>query len=239
MFPAEDPHGIYLHFHGGGWVLGAAHHQDRRLERLSRSCQVAIVSVDYRLAPEHPYPAAPDDCEAAAAWLVDHAVDQFGTDRLLIGGESAGAHLAAVTLLRMRDRHGFTGFRAANLVYGVFDVRLTPSARAWGDRTLVLDTPTLHWFRERFLPDLDLANHPDVSPIFADLSQMPPALFTVGTADPLVDDSLFMYQRWVAAGNPAGLAVYPGAPHAFDAFDVPAAGVALDRIHGFLRSALT
>ncbi|CAM5718446.1 Carboxylesterase NlhH [Streptomyces alboniger] len=68
-----------------------------------------MVSVEYRLAPENPFPAGPDHCEAAARWLVKHAVDEFGTDRLLIGGESAGAHLSVVTLLRLRDRHGITG----------------------------------------------------------------------------------------------------------------------------------
>src|SRR5690606_9602943 len=90
--------GVYLHLHGGGWTLGAAHHMDVSNRRLARACRLAVVSVDYRLAPEHPYPAAPDDCEAAALWLVAHARERFGCERLVIGGESAGAHLAAVTL---------------------------------------------------------------------------------------------------------------------------------------------
>lgn len=97
-----SPRGVYLHFHGGGWALGAAHHQDVPNKRLSAACDMAVVSVDYRLAPEDPYPAAPDDCEAAALWLVEHAEREFGTRRLLIGGESAGAHLSVVTLLRLR-----------------------------------------------------------------------------------------------------------------------------------------
>jgi acetyl esterase/lipase len=238
VFPVTEPEAVYLHLHGGGWVLGGPHHQDRRLQTIADRCNVAVVSVDYRLAPEDPYPAGPDDCETAAVWLVHNAADEFGTDRLLIGGESAGAHLAAVTLLRMRDRHSYTGFLAANLVYGVFDLRLTPSARLWGDRTLVLDTPSLYWFRDHFLPDPSMADHPDVSPLLADLTGLPPALFTVGSADPLLDDTLFMYGRWVAAGNRAGLAVYPGAPHAFDAFDVPVADTALDRICSFISAAL-
>ena len=94
----DDPSGVYLHIHGGGWTLGAADQQDRLLTTLSEEAGVAVVSVEYRLGPEAPYPAAADDCEAAACWLVEHAVEQFGTAKLLIGGESAGAHLSAVTL---------------------------------------------------------------------------------------------------------------------------------------------
>ncbi len=88
----------------------------------------------YRLAPEHPYPAAPDDCEAVARWLVAHRVDAFGTDRIAVGGESAGAHLALVTLLRLRDRHGYSGFTGANLTFGAFDLSGTPSPLRWGAR---------------------------------------------------------------------------------------------------------
>ena len=124
-----NPRGVYLHIHGGGWVLGGADLQDPMLERIADNAGLAVVSVEYRLAPEHPYPAGPDDCEAAAVWLTRHAKAEFGTDALTIGGESAGGHLAAVTLLRMRDRHGYTGFRGANLVYGAYDMTMTPSQR--------------------------------------------------------------------------------------------------------------
>jgi acetyl esterase/lipase len=124
--PAQ-PRGVYLHLHGGGWVLGGADMQDPMLERIADNTGQAVVGVDYRLAPEHPYPAGPDDCEAAAVWLVQNSKKEFGTDALTIGGESAGAHLTAVTILRMRDRHGYTGFRGANIVYGAFDLSMTPS----------------------------------------------------------------------------------------------------------------
>jgi dienelactone hydrolase len=85
-------------------------------------------------------PAGPDDCEAAAAWLVQNGKKEFGTDALTIGGESAGGHLTAVTILRMRDRHGYTGFRGANIVYGAFDLSMTPSQRQFGNTRLVLRT---------------------------------------------------------------------------------------------------
>lgn len=233
VFLPDRAEGVYLHFHGGGWVLGGIHHQDPRLEALSRACRLVVVSVDYRLAPEHPYPAGPDDCEAAARWLAENAGDEFGTDRILIGGESAGAHLSVVTMIRLRDRHGYNGFSAANLVYGAYDLRLTPSARNWGDRLLVLNTPIVGWFIDHFAPGEDLAD-PDLSPLFADLAGLPPALFTVGTEDPLLDDTLFMYERWRAAGNHAELAVYPGGAHGFDAFPIALASRARKEMYRFL-----
>ena len=123
-------------------MLGAADLQDATLERVNDKAGLTCVSVEYRLAPENPYPAGPDDCESAAVWLAKNAKAEFGTDALAIGGESAGATLVAVTLLRMRDRHGFTGFRAANLVYGAFDLSMTPSQKLFGNERLVLRTTT-------------------------------------------------------------------------------------------------
>lgn len=238
FMPSEPPRSAFLHFHGGGWVLGGAHHQDRLLKDIADTCNAAVVSVEYRLAPEHPYPAGPDDCEAAACWLVENAQDEFGTATLAIGGESAGAHLSAATLLRMRDRHGDTGFAAANLVFGCYDLRLTPSVRRWGERNLVLNTPMIEWFVEQFVPDRALRSDPDVSPLAADLSGLPPALFTVGTLDPLVDDSLFMLGRWVAAGNEAELHVCPGGIHGFTAFPNKPGREAVERMLEFLSQRL-
>ena len=221
VFVPPTVRGVYLHIHGGGWVLGAAWQQDPQLWRLANEAEVAVVSVDYRLAPEHPYPAGPDDCEAAALWLIEHAREEFGTDRLVIGGESAGGHLAALTLLRLRDRHGeHRKFAAANLIFGVFDLGMTPSQRNWGDRNLILSTPIMAWFYDCFLPGLtpDERRGPQYSPLWADVSDMPPALFSVGMLDPLLDDSLFMAARWEAAGNVTDLRVYPEAVHGFVAF---------------------
>jgi acetyl esterase len=216
--------GVYLHFHGGGWVSGSSSSQDVRLEELALSCGVAAMSVEYRLAPAHPYPAAPDDCEAAALWLAEHCPGS-----LLIGGESAGAQLAVMTLLRLRDRHGFTGFQAANLVFGVFDLGLTRST--WSTE------PALDWCIDQFVPR-ELRRHPDVSPLYADLRGLPDALFTVGSLDPLVDDSVLLSQAWTEAGNRAGLAVYDGAGHSFTSEPTAVARRANARCHDFLASHL-
>ena len=234
LFLPDDPQGVFLHIHGGGHTIGASHHLDPQNTELATEGGVAVVSVGYRLAPEHPFPAGPDDCEAAAAWLVEHAAAEFGRDVLLIGGESAGAHLAALTLLRMRDRHGYTGFRGANLVYGVYDLSMTPSQRNWGNRNLILSTPIIEWFGSHFVP-MELRRDPAVSPLYADLADLPPALFTVGTLDPLLDDTLFMAARWEAAGNRAEVAVYPGGVHAFDYFtDLGLGRRARRRMAGFV-----
>jgi len=233
-----DPRGIYLHIHGGGWVLGGADMQDPMLERIADNTGQAVVSVEYRLAPEHPYPAGPDDCEAAAAWLLRHGTREFGTDVLTIGGESAGGHLSAVTILRMRDRYGYTGFRGANLVYGAFDMALSPSQRQFGNTRLVLRTIDIQQFANAFLPTVTDRRTPDISPLYARLQGLCPALFSVGTRDALLDDTLFMHARWVAAGNPAELAIYPGGAHGFTLFPNDLAKAAAARMDSFLSRVL-
>ena len=199
-------------------MLGRAHQSDVGMVNLAEECQVATCSVDYRLAPEDPYPAGLDDCETAALWLIENAKKEFGTDVVIIGGESAGANLSVVTMLRMRDHHGYSGFSAANLAYGVYDLSMTPSTRRWGETpNYVLTTRLMEWFNSNYAP-ADKHKDPDVSPLYADLSNLPPALFTIGTQDPLLDDSLFMHTRWLAAGNASAIALYPGGIHAFNAF---------------------
>jgi acetyl esterase len=218
VFTPPQVDGVYLHLHGGGWTLGSADAQDPLLWALARAARLAVVSVDYRLAPEHPYPAGPDDCEDAARWLTGHSSAEFGTDRLSIGGESAGAHLAVLTLLRLRDNGGLQrAFRAAHLAFGAYDASLTPSSRLWGDRNLVLSTPIMAWFWDQFLPGLDPEQRrdPGISPLYADLRDLPAARFMVGTQDPLLDDTLFMAARWRAAGNTADLEVVAEAAHGF------------------------
>jgi len=238
IIAADQVRGVYLHIHGGGWVLGAADQQDPMLEHIADNTGLAVVSVEYRLAPEHPYPAGPDDCESAAVWLVNNAKAEFGSDVLSVGGESAGGHLSAVTLLRMRDRYGYTGFRGANLMYGAFDLSMTPSQVAFGNRRLVLRTIDIQQFYNAFLPTITDRRMPDVSPLYADLKGLCPALFSVGTQDALLDDTLFMHARWVAAGNETELAVYPGGAHGFTLFPNRLADEAAARSEAFLRKVM-
>jgi acetyl esterase/lipase len=228
-FVPDQPRAVYLDIHGGGFFMGAALMDDHPNAALARRAGVATVSVEYRLAPEHPYPAAADDCEAAALWLLGNAKREFGTERLLIGGASAGANLAVVTLLRLRDRHGTAStFRGANLVFGVYDLGGTPSQLRAG-------VPS---YRDLYLPGASPERRrlPDASPLYADLGGLPPALFTVGTADSLLDDTLFLSLRWRAAGNQAELAVYPESLHGFTLFPTAMARAANERIESWVAA---
>ena len=233
------PTGAYLHLHGGGFVLGAADMQDTALQQLADATGLTAVSVDYRLAPEHPFPAGPDDCEDAAIWLLDRGAVTLGVPgRVAIGGESAGACLAALTLLRLRGRGHGGAIAGANLMYGVYDQSMTPSQRLWGDRYLVLSTPLIRWFGDCFLPgwDLERRRDPSVSPLYADLHDLPPAIFTVGTLDPLLDDTMFMEARWRRAGNRAELHVVPDAVHGFTGYPLVVTAEATGRVAAFLRA---
>jgi len=221
--PPSAPAAVYLHFHGGGMVSGRPEVSDAANLALSQRHGVAVVSVDYRLAPEHPHPAGPDDGTAVLAWLLDHAQAEFGTGRVVLGGESAGGYMAAIVALRARDElDAIDRVAGANLVYGVFDWSLTPSQR--GRRATlgpdVLDPERIAFFADCYLPgrSAEERRDPSASPLFADLHGLPPALFSVGTNDHLLDDTLLMAARWRAAGNAVDLFVAPDMPHGFQAF---------------------
>jgi acetyl esterase/lipase len=206
------------------------------LERIANATGLACASVEYRLAPAHCYPAAWEDCETAALWLAKNAKSEFGSDFLAIGGESAGATLAVPTLVRMRDRHGFTGFGAANLSYGNFDTTMTPSQHWIGESGLLLQKVDIEHCTTAYAPDPSTRRSADMSALYANLKDLPPALFTVGTIDPFLDDSLFLYTRWIAAGNEAELAIYPGGIHGFTMFPYALADEANGRIDAFLKA---
>lgn len=235
--PRGKPRGAYLHIHRGGWVWGAADEQDPWLERIADACGFVCLSVEYRLAPEHPYPAALEDCEAAAVWLAGPGRAELGVTALTIGGESVGAHLAVMVLLRLRDRHGLTrAFRGANLNAGFYDLGLTPSVRLWGEERLVINGTDLKRFADDYVREGIDRRRPDVSPLYADLKGLPPALFTIGTSDPLLDDTLYMSARWAAAGNGGHTAVYPGGCHIFVRYPGQLTERALELIDRFLMA---
>lgn len=218
--------GVLLEIHTGGFYLGSAAGSDIRNRRLVEALGVAVVSVDYRLAPEHPWPAAPDDCETAAVWLAEHAVARFGTSRLVIAGFSAGSTLAAVTLIRLRDR-GIHAFRGAVLQCGTYDLSAqTPAGRLIEDE----------YFIAAYAGSAADRTSPDVSPIFGELRGLPPTLIVIGEDDILFEDNLAMAARLLAGGVEVDLRVYPASPHAFTGHATSMAQAALDGIDEWLRT---
>ncbi|MFA5885939.1 MAG: alpha/beta hydrolase fold domain-containing protein [Acidimicrobiia bacterium] len=221
--PEGTARAVYLHFHGGGMVVGAPEMSDLGNRALARAHDVAVVSVDYRLAPEHPFPAGPDDGVAVAAWLLEHAEAEFGSPRLLTGGESAGGYMAGAVLLRIRDElDAADRVLGANLVFGVFDWGRSPSQRGLRPHAGpdLLDPDGIRFFQDCYLPGLtdDECRDPGISPAYADLRGLPSLLCTVGSTDHLLDDTLLLAARATAAGTDVELFVAPDMPHGFMAF---------------------
>ena len=213
--PPADCRAVYLDMHGGGWAFGTAALDDRLNAELVRTSQFATVSVEYRRVPQHPLSAVIEDCEIAAAWLTANAQREFATSTVFVGGESAGAHLAACTALRARRFGEVAGML---LFYGIYDLSGSASFRSAGRETLVLHGPTLASSLDRLIAFNKIADprDPSISPLFADLRDLPPALFFVGTSDPLIDDSIRMAELWQDTNGNAELVVVPDAPHAFN-----------------------
>ena len=212
----DDGLPLLVWYHGGGWVIGDLDTADVTCRELAARAGCVLVSVDYRLAPEHRFPAAHDDCYAATIWAADHAAE-LGADagRLAVGGDSAGGNLAAVVSLRARDEGG-PAIRFQLLVYPVTDRDFeTASYRDNADGYL-LTRDGMIWFWEHYLgPDGDGA-HPHASPLRAtSLADLPPAHVVTAEYDPLRDEGEAYAERLREAGVPVTLTRYPGQIHAF------------------------
>jgi len=239
IVPEGHPRALYVDFHGGGFCIGWAMQHDTANALLARDAGIAMASVDYRLAPEHPYPAGPDDCLAGARWAIDVLAPELGCDRVVIGGDSAGGNLALRTAIALRDEGRGASLTALHLIYGVFDLSMTPSNRAATD-TLIITRRDAEMFHAHYVPGASPEDlrAPGLSPLYADLRGLPPTLLLVGTADPLLDDSLFAHGRLCAAGVDAELLVFPEAPHGFCGFPSPYAPIAHRRAVSFLDRVL-
>jgi acetyl esterase/lipase len=209
--------------------MDSAARNDARNARLADALGVTVVSVEYRLAPEHPWPAAPDDCESVALWLVEEGRKVFGTERMLIGGASAGATLATTALLRLRDRGLVHPMVGAVLQFGAYDLSgQSPGGRLYADE----------WFIQAYAGHVPDRTDPDVSPLYGDLRGLPPTLLLVGMLDVLLEDNLAMAARLAAAGNEVDLRVFPASMHGFTSHPTSMATAALDGIETWLASRL-
>ncbi len=223
----QPANGVFMHVHGGGWVLQDEASQDPVLQHVADAAGVLCISIGYRLAPEHPFPAGSEDCYDVAEWLVDNAEKQFGAPLSFLGGESAGGHLSVLTALHLlqnqEKRYSEFRFRGLLLHFGCYDLTLTPQACNFKKRVpLVLELEIIHEFLKAFLPgkSMEEMKHPSISPLYADLAKLklPAALFTCGTEDCLLDDTVFMSTKWMASGGEAVVKILPGAPHGYIGF---------------------
>ncbi len=208
---------LLVYFHGGGFVVGSIDGADRICRTLCWGAGCIVVSVGYRLAPEHTFPAAPDDCLAATRWAGEHAAE-LGADpaRLAVAGDSAGGNLAAVTALRIRDEGG-PALRGQLLIYPVagYHTPPTPSYLANANGYL-LTRAMMIWFWGHYLNHAGEADDPRAAPLAApDLAGLPPALVITAEFDPLRDEGERYAARLQAAGVPAVLARYDGMVHGF------------------------
>ena len=230
---------VLVYFHGGGFVLGSLDSHDGVARRLALDADCIVVSVDYRLAPEHRFPAAADDALHAVRWVLEHAGEVGGdARRVVVGGDSAGANLAAVSVLRLREG-GAALPRGQLLIYPVTHLRspLEGSMLENGDGYF-LRAIDMQWFEDMYLQSPADAAHPHASPLLAkDLRGLPSAFVLTAEFDPLRDQGAAYAARLAAAGVPCVHSDYPGAFHGFFGMPVGISQRAVAEACGWLKAA--
>ncbi len=229
-----------IYFHGGGWVIGDLDTHDVVCRQIANGSGAAVVSVDYRLAPEHKFPAAVEDAIAATAWIAAHgATLGIDTARLAVGGDSAGGNLAAVVALDARDRNGPKLFQQT-LIYPATESTMSHPSHERFAEGLLLTRPTMKWFLGHYLRGAeDLADW-RVSPLRAtSLANLPPALVLTAGYDPLCDEGEDYAARLAAAGVPVTRVRVEGMIHGFLTMGklIPAANEAVAMIAAALKIA--
>ena len=232
---------VLVYFHGGGWVLGNIESHEGVCRAVANAAGLIVATVDYRLAPEHRFPAAAEDAYAAAAWAAAHA-GEFGGDpeRIAVGGDSAGGNLAAVACLMARDRGGpRLAFQV--LIYPITDYNLHNASYRQFAEGFFLTRSEMAWYWEHYVPKLDDRWHPHASPCQAgDLSGLPPALVITAGCDVLRDEGETYARQLQSAGVTVKVSRYDGMIHGFvrryPFFDQGKA--AIDEIARELRTAL-
>ncbi|WP_243058841.1 alpha/beta hydrolase [Nocardioides sp. SR21] len=237
---ASGPLPTVVFFHGGGFVVGDLDTHELVARTIATACDAVVLSVAYRLAPEHPWPAGAEDAIAATRWAAAHLADLGGDDRLAVAGDSAGGNLSAIVAQACRDE----GLPLAGqlLMYPVTDTGADHPSMTENAEGYLLDLATMMWFHQQYtahLADLDLAD-PRLSPRHGDLSGLAPAVLVVAEYDPLRDDGL----AYAAALSEAGVAVevrnFPGMIHGFADLGrySPAAQAATDETFALFRKVL-
>ena len=234
---------MLLHYHGGGWAAGDLESHDGAARFYCAHTGAIVVGVDYRLAPEHKFPAAVEDSYAALLWASEHAADIGGdAARIAVAGDSAGGTLSAVVCL-LAKRRGRPSIAFQALVYPVVDLDMSadyPSRAAFGDGNFFLSTADMRWFSSLYLRTAEDAGNPLASPIrAADLSGLPPALVVTAGCDMLRDEGKAYADRLRAAAVPVEYRCFETTIHAFMAFGaaIPVAAEGLALVAERIRSA--
>lgn len=231
---------VLLYIHGGGFVVMSPESHAKLTKQLALGAGVLVVSLEYRLSPEAPYPGPLDDCVAAFRWLRKHARELGGDPaRIAVGGDSAGGNLTAATTLRLLAAREAPP-EAALLICPWTDLaNATPSFRRLGPDDAVIDDGIMEFFRHSYAPKPEQWADPFVSPLRADLRGFPPACVIVGEIDPLLDDGVRFAERLNAAGASAELHRYAGMPHDFMLFlPIEESQASLRAMNGFLQRVL-
>lgn len=236
----SGPFPIHLHYHGGGWVIGDLDTHDADCREVCRRAGVIVIAVDYRLAPEHPYPAAVEDCFAAAQWAAANAAAIGGrSGPISVGGDSAGGNLAAVVSRLARDA-GAPLINFQLLIYPVTDAAMDTASYTENSDGYMLTRQSMTWFWESYCSDAARRLEPDASPMrAADLAGLPAAHVMTAEFDPLRDEGEAYARRLQEAGVAVTCERYDGLIHGFfsQARMVPAAQPALDAAAKALRDA--
>jgi acetyl esterase len=235
----KGPHPGLVYYHGGGYVMMSPETHASLAKQICVGAGAVVVSVDYRLAPEHPYPAPVDDGVAAWSWILTRAAElEIDPQRLGVGGDSAGGNLAAAVCLRVRDAGGRLP-RAALLICPWLDMELaSESMRQLSPEDPILDTDTMRFFRDAYVRP-EQRREPYASPVHAALHGFPKTLLVVALRDPLRDESLAFAEKLQKAGVEFEVHSHRGMPHAFPLFPgIPHGPGAVRDLCTFLRSAL-
>ena len=216
LVPVKDPIGVLVYYHGGGWVLGSIDEYDTVARKLAERTSCAVVLVEYRLAPEHRYPAAVDDSYAALEWVGQNVKYIAGREvPLIVAGDSAGGNLAAVMAVRARARNG-PPIALQVLIYPVTDSDLDLPSYADPENQLLLTRDGMIWFWDHYIPDSSRRSEPDASPLHTDnLSGLPPTVILTAEHDVLRDEGEAYAARLQEADVKVNLRRYPGQMHGF------------------------
>ena len=229
------PHPLLVYFHGGGWVIGNLETHDGTCRALCRGTAAIVISVDYRLAPEHKFPSAPEDCYTATLWSAEVASSLGGDpNRIAVAGDSAGGNLATVTALMIRERGG-PSLCHQLLIYPVTDHNFATRSYQENSEGYYLTRELMEWFWDKYLPNKDAGSNELASPLrAADLSRLPTATIITAELDPLRDEGELYAKRLEEAGVGTRLTRYDGLFHGFFGM-----GAAIDNAQNAMNEAVS